>query len=132
MDGCVTCTQTNFGKTNRFAMIKAEGDTMVYPNEGEWWGHFDDDSFDSVLPMNETDWYAISQFVTCHLSICHMLSLLDSHYIACVSHMVLRYKQDLFGLKTADENGKIVFNSTTGDHLQFTSAQLLAWVDAYF
>lgn len=90
--------KTNFGKTNRFAMIKAEGDTMVYPNEGEWWGHFDDDSFDTVLPMNETDWY----------------------------------KQDLFGLKTADDSGKIVFNSTTGDHLQFTSAQLLAWVDAYF
>merc|ERR1712118_150136 len=29
-----------FGKTKRFAMIKAEKDSMVYPHEGEWWGSF--------------------------------------------------------------------------------------------
>lgn len=65
-------------------MIKALKDTMVFPNEGEWWGHFADGSLKTVLPMNETVWY----------------------------------KNDTFGLRTADEAGKIVFNTTAGDHLQ--------------
>jgi palmitoyl-protein thioesterase len=38
------------------------------------------------------------------------------------------YKQDLFGLKTVDEAGKIQFNTTTGNHLQFSRDQLIAWV----
>jgi len=89
--------KVNFAKTKRFAMIKAEKDTMVYPHEGEWWGAFDSDG-KTLLTMKETEWY----------------------------------KQDLFGLKTADEAGKIFFNSTTGDHLQFTAAELFGWVDKYF
>jgi len=87
----------NFGKVKRFAMIKAEKDSMVYPNDGEWWGAFDTDG-KTRLAMNQTEWY----------------------------------KQDLFGLKTADEAGKIFFDSTTGDHLQFTKEELLGWVDKYF
>jgi palmitoyl-protein thioesterase len=88
----------NFGKVKRFAMIKAEKDTMVFPNEGEWWGHFEDGSQSKVLTMKETKWY----------------------------------KDDLFGLRTADEAGKILFNSTTGNHLQFTTEELMYWVDNYF
>jgi len=88
----------NFGKTQRFAMIKAEKDTMVYPNEGEWWGHFADGQLVKVLTMKETQWY----------------------------------QQDLFGLKTADEAGKIFFNSTTGDHLEFTEEELAWWVHNYY
>jgi len=88
----------NFGKTKRFAMIKALGDTMVFPNEGEWWGHFEDGSLSKVLTMKETEWY----------------------------------KQDLFGLKTADEAGKILFNTTSGDHLQFSQEELIWWVQNYF
>lgn len=87
----------NFAKTKRFAMIKAEKDTMIYPNDGEWWGAFDEDG-KTKLAMKDTVWY----------------------------------QKDLFGLKTADEAGKIFFNSTTGDHLQFTEKELLAWVDQYF
>jgi len=87
----------NFGKVKRFAMIKALKDTMIYPNDGEWWGAFDADG-KTRLAMNETEWY----------------------------------KKDLFGLKTADEAGKIFFNTTTGDHLQFTEAELFGWVDQYF
>ena len=30
----------NFAKTQKWAMIKAEGDSMIFPNEGEWWGKF--------------------------------------------------------------------------------------------
>merc|ERR1711934_1266511 len=87
----------NFAKVKRWAMIKAMKDSMIYPNDGEWWGSFAADG-KTRLAMNETDWY----------------------------------KKDLFGLKTADQAGKIFFNSTTGDHLQFTEAELFGWVDKYF
>jgi palmitoyl-protein thioesterase len=88
----------NFAKTKRFVMIKAEKDSMVYPNEGEHWGHFADGDLSKVLTMKETDWY----------------------------------QKDLFGLRTADEAGKIFFNSTSGNHLQFSDAELAAWIDMYY
>ena len=34
--------------------------------------------------------------------------------------------------KTLDAAGKIHFESTAGNHLQFTEAQLFGWVDKYF
>merc|ERR1712216_58748 len=46
----------NFGKVKRWAMIKAEKDTMIYPNDGEWWGCFAPDG-KTRLQINETDWY---------------------------------------------------------------------------
>jgi palmitoyl-protein thioesterase len=88
---------TNFAKVKRWAMVKAMKDTMIYPNDGEWWGAFDSDGT-TRLAMNETEWY----------------------------------KKDLFGLKTADEAGKIMFDSSPGDHLQFTETELFGWVDKYF
>jgi len=42
------------------------------------------------------------------------------------------YKQNLFGLKDADAASKIHFETTPGDHLQFSDAELYAWVDKYF
>jgi palmitoyl-protein thioesterase len=87
---------TNFAKTNKFAMIKANGDTVVVPREGEWFGQYSAD-FTTVLTMKETDWY----------------------------------KSDLFGLRTADEAGKIYFNSTEGNHLDFTDEQMFGWLDIY-
>lgn len=42
------------------------------------------------------------------------------------------YKQNLFGLKDANEAGKIAFETTPGDHLQFTDAELYGWLDKYF
>jgi palmitoyl-protein thioesterase len=88
----------NFIKVKRFIMIKAKKDTMVYPNEGEWWGHFADGSFSQVVPMKETSWY----------------------------------KTDAFGLKTVDEAGKIFFDTTEGEHLEFTREQLVGWIKKYF
>merc|ERR1712190_500047 len=79
---------TNFGKTQRFAMVKALRETVVYPNEVEWWGQFADGSYSSILKMNQT---AV-------------------------------YERDLFGLRTADESGKIFFEHTDGDHMGFTDA----------
>ena len=32
-------------------------DSMVYPNEGEHWGHFAEGSLSKVLTMRETPWY---------------------------------------------------------------------------
>jgi len=78
-------------------MIKALKDSMVFPNEGEWWGHFADGSLTDVLTMKETKWYT----------------------------------EDMFGLKTADMAGKILFNTTAGNHLQFTDAELVWWVNHY-
>eukprot|EP01060_Flectonema_neradi_P020053 TRINITY_DN2757_c0_g1_i1.p1 TRINITY_DN2757_c0_g1~~TRINITY_DN2757_c0_g1_i1.p1 ORF type:complete len:311 (+),score=91.19 TRINITY_DN2757_c0_g1_i1:62-994(+) len=88
----------NFVKVERFAMIKALKDTMVYPNDGEWWGQFRPGSYTFKEQMNETDYY----------------------------------KRDLFGLKTVDEAGKIVYNHTDGNHLVFTVQQLQWWVLNYF
>jgi len=88
---------TNFAKVKKWAMVKAMKDSMVYPNDGEWWGAFAADG-KTRLAMNQTEWY----------------------------------QKDLFGLKTADEEGKIHYESTTGDHLQFTAAELYGWVDKYF
>lgn len=87
----------NFAKVKRWAMVKALKDTMIYPNDGEWWGAFAADG-KTRLAMNETEWY----------------------------------QKDLFGLRTADEAGKILFTSTKGDHLQFSDTELLGWVDQYF
>lgn len=89
----------NFGKVKRFAMVKAAKDSMVYPNEGEWWGSLVNGSYKQpAVPMKETRFY----------------------------------KENLFGLKSADEAGKIFYESTPGDHMQFTDAQLYGWVDKYF
>jgi len=42
------------------------------------------------------------------------------------------YKDNLFGLKDADAAGKLHYETTPGDHLQFTDAQLYSWLDKYF
>jgi len=84
-----------FAMTKRFAMIKANADTVIVPRESEWFGAYDEHY--RLLSMNETEWY----------------------------------KNDLFGLKTADLAGKILFNSTDGNHLEFSSEQLFGWLDLY-
>ena len=93
-----TTFKENFIKVNKYIMVKAMQDTMVFPNEGEHWGHYKDGDSYEAIPMNETRWY----------------------------------KDDLFGLKTVDEAGKIHFETTPGNHLQFTETELFGWVDKYF
>jgi len=89
--------KANFVSVARFIMIRALQDTMVYPSDGEHWGHFADGSLKEVLPMRETRWY----------------------------------KEDLFGLQTVDKAGKILFNTTEGNHLQFTRDQLIGWIQQF-
>ena len=84
-------------------MVKALKDTMVWPNEGEWWGLPDPDPSEwtnkkLVQVMNQTDLYI----------------------------------RDTFGLRTADRAHKIFFETTPGDHLQFTEQELFGWMDKYF
>jgi palmitoyl-protein thioesterase len=41
------------------------------------------------------------------------------------------YQKDLFGLKTAQEAGKNVFETFEGDHLRFTMEDFDRWVISY-
>lgn len=52
----------NFIKVKRFIMIKALKDTMVFPNEGEWWGHFKEGSYTEVVQMRDTEYYKQDSF----------------------------------------------------------------------
>lgn len=42
------------------------------------------------------------------------------------------YKEDWFGLRTAEEAGKNRFESLEGGHLQFSLDNLQRWVTKYF
>merc|ERR1712070_627412 len=42
------------------------------------------------------------------------------------------YKEDLFGLKTADAAGKNHFESFVGEHIRMTEKELFSWFDKYF
>lgn len=42
------------------------------------------------------------------------------------------YKDDLFGLRTADEAGKNNFESFDGNHLDFSETELVSWLQEYF
>ena len=89
----------NFRKSSRFIWIMATEDKVVWPPQGEHWGAPEEnDPFNTILPMNQTDWYI----------------------------------NDLFGLKTADLEGKNVFESFIGNHLQFNIADFDRWIKSYF
>merc|ERR1712238_449606 len=63
----------------------------------------------------------------------HWGSLADGSYGEALAMKDTKfYKDNLFGLKDADEAGKIHFETTPGDHLQFTDAELYGWLDKYF
>jgi len=42
------------------------------------------------------------------------------------------YKEDLFGLQTADKAGKNFFESFVGEHIRMTEKQLYGWLDKHF
>lgn len=42
------------------------------------------------------------------------------------------YRDDTFGLKTLHQKDKIVFETTLGNHLEFSDTVLLHWVELYF
>ena len=48
------------------------------------------------------------------------------------THAPCRLAARSFGLKTVDEAGKLHFNTTEGNHLQFSKEQLAWWVKHQF
>ena len=42
------------------------------------------------------------------------------------------YKEDSFGLRTADEQGRNAFEEFDGEHIRFTIDELYGWMDKYF
>lgn len=89
---------TRWQSLQSLCLVKALGDTVVIPRESEWFGFFQDHSFDELWTFNQTPWYT----------------------------------QDLFGLKTLDEQGKIFFETTDENHLDFSTDYLLSLVDRFF
>ena len=118
-------------KTDKFVLVKGTEDSVVWPREGEWFGAMDPaDPWGTVLPMNQTAWYALEAPTprpSLSLSVTELS--LPPHLLLARPH---RYLEDKFGLRTADEAGKIFFESFDGDHLQFTTAELEGWLDKYF
>jgi len=47
----------NWAALNSVCLVKAEGDTVVVPNDSEWYGFFEDGSFDDIWGFKETPWY---------------------------------------------------------------------------
>jgi len=88
----------NFVKVERFAMVKAWQDIVVYPSEGSWFGGYADNSYETILTMNETE----------------------------------VYKNDTYGLRTVDEQGRICYETTPGGHMSFTDETLFTWIDRHF
>jgi len=89
---------SNLNSLKSVCLVKALGDTVVIPNDSEWFGAYEDGSFGDVLTFDQTSWY----------------------------------KSDSFGLKTLNENNKVFFNTTDGDHLKFSTDFLLDLVGIYF
>jgi len=73
---------------------------------------------DSVVYPNEASWWG---------------EFSDGSYTE-LKHMrdTKIYQEDLFGLQTADKAGKILFNKTDGDHVEFSDAEFYGWLDLYF
>lgn len=89
---------SNWESLNSLCLVKALGDTVVIPNESEWFGFYHDKSFEKIWTYDQTPWY----------------------------------RQDLFGLKTLKTAGKLHFETTDENHLDFSTEYLLSLVDTYF
>jgi len=91
--------KANWAKTSKYIWVKGTMDTVVWPNEGEWWGAMSpSDPWKTLNTMKDTRWY----------------------------------KEDTFGLATADKAGKNFFESFKGEHIRFTMTELYGWLDKYF
>jgi palmitoyl-protein thioesterase len=43
-------------------LVRANGDTQVFPSESEWFGAYEDEDYQRVLKFNETKWYHEDSF----------------------------------------------------------------------
>ena len=92
----------NFLKTSKFVWVMATQDSMVWPKEGEHWGC--PDNRDGKDPFTSP-----------------ILPMNETEW----------YREDLFGLRTAQEEGKNFFETFEGDHLRFTMEEFDRWVSTY-
>eukprot|EP00535_Pseudo-nitzschia_heimii_P004018 CAMPEP_0197180776 /NCGR_PEP_ID=MMETSP1423-20130617/5266_1 /TAXON_ID=476441 /ORGANISM="Pseudo-nitzschia heimii, Strain UNC1101" /LENGTH=415 /DNA_ID=CAMNT_0042630897 /DNA_START=80 /DNA_END=1327 /DNA_ORIENTATION=+ len=92
----------NYAKTSKFIWVMATRDSMVWPKEGEHWGC--PDNRDGKDPF-----------------VSPILPMNETEW----------YRKDLFGLRTAQEEGKNVFETFEGDHLRFTMEEFDRWVSTY-
>ncbi len=88
----------NWESLNSVCLVKALGDTVVVPNDSEWFGFYQDKSFDNIWSFDQTPWYT----------------------------------QDSFGLQSLNKAGKVFFETTDENHLDFSTDYLLSLVDTYF
>jgi len=93
----------NYSKTSKFIWVMATQDSMVWPKEGEHWGCPDSTSNGGDPFQNK------------------ILPMKECEW----------YQKDLFGLKTAQEMGKNVFETFSGDHLRFSMEEFDRWVKSY-
>ena len=45
------------GQNNSLCLVKALNDTVVIPNDSEWFGYYADGSLEVILPYKQTNWY---------------------------------------------------------------------------
>ena len=97
--GQITASYTaNWESLKSACLVKANGDTVVIPNDSEWFGFFKDGSFKDIWSYDQTPWYT----------------------------------NNSFGLKSLKESGRLFFNTTEGNHLDFETDFLLDLVGLYF
>lgn len=53
---------TNFASLNSICLVKALGDTVVIPNDSEWFGFYKDGSIEDIWRYDETPWYSEDYF----------------------------------------------------------------------
>jgi len=53
---------SNLASLKQMVCVKALEDTMVWPNESEWWGFYKDGSTTDLLEMENTPWYLNNTF----------------------------------------------------------------------
>ena len=124
------------------------GPTLPHPcrgtAEGEWWGHFADGQLVKVLTMKETQWCGLpparahSRERKAGRTLAQVpagpvwpqdgrrggaASILPMRRALCSDANI-----PLDAAAPLPLQGKIFFNSTTGDHLEFTEEELAWWV----
>lgn len=48
---------SNWLSLDSLCLVKALGDTVVIPNDSEWFGYFEENSFDNIMEYQNTPWY---------------------------------------------------------------------------
>jgi palmitoyl-protein thioesterase len=97
--------------------VKASKDTVVIPKESEWFGFYADNSLEEVRPL--------STLMRIRWSEWPLGQIIPMNQTAW-------YLEDWYGLKSLDKGGALQFFSTSGNHLDFETDELLALIDDCF